>query len=72
MFDRWFGTFTEAITAVAAVAVLLYLAFEINKRQERLKDLFFVLGPDSAVMTDHLEELARRGVIRRYRGTLAS
>lgn len=71
MFDRWFTTFTEAVTAVAAIAVLAYLGYEINKRQKRLKDLFFVLGPDSAMMTDHLEELARRGVILPYRGALA-
>ncbi len=69
MFDRWFGTFTEAVTAVAAIAVLVYLAYEINNRQKKLRDLFFVLGPDSAVMTDHLEELARRGIIRPYVGT---
>jgi hypothetical protein len=31
-----------------------------------LRDLFSVLGPDSAVMAEHLEELARRGVIRPY------
>jgi len=72
MFDRWFGTFTEAVTAVAAIAVLVYLAYEINNRQKKVRDLFFVLGPDSAVMTDHLEELARRGIIRPYVGTTAA
>jgi hypothetical protein len=30
-----------------------------------------VLGPDSAVMAEHLEELARRGVIRPYQATAA-
>ena len=71
MFDRWFESFTEVITAVAAAAVLVYLGHEINRRQKRLRDLFFVLGPDSTVMADHLEELARRGVIRPYRATTA-
>jgi hypothetical protein len=66
MLDRWFGTLTDAVTAAAAVAVLVYLGYEINRRQQKLRDLFFILGPDSAVMTEHLEELARRGVIRPY------
>ena len=68
--DRWFGSFTEVVTAAAAAAVLVYLGFEINRRQRKLRDLFFVLGPDSTVMADHLEELARRGVIRPYRAPL--
>jgi hypothetical protein len=67
MFDRWFGTVTEFVAAAAAAAAVIYLGYEINRRQKRLRDLFFVLGPDSAVMAEHLEELARRGVIRPYR-----
>jgi hypothetical protein len=64
MFDRWFESFTEV---VAAAAALIYLGSEIKRRQKKLRDLFYVLGPDSTVMADHLEELARRGVIRPYR-----
>jgi len=55
----------------AAAAVLIYLGYEINRRQRKLRELFFVLGPDSTLMTEHLEELARRGVIRPYRRTAA-
>ena len=55
MFDRWFESFTEVVAAAAAL---------IKRRQKKLRNLFDVLGPDSAVMADHLEELARRGVIR--------
>ena len=69
MFDRWFESFAEVFAAVAAAAALIYLGHEINRRQKRLRDLFYVLGPDSTVMAEHLEELARRGVIRPYRGT---
>ena len=68
--DRWFGSFTEVVTAAAAAAVLLYLGFEINRRQKKLRDLFFVLGPDSTIMADHLEELVQRGVIRPYRAPI--
>jgi hypothetical protein len=71
MFDRWFGTVTEVIAAAAAAGAIFYLGYEINRRQKRLRDLFFVLGPDSAVMAEHLEELARRGAIRPYQGTAA-
>jgi hypothetical protein len=69
--DRWFSSATEIITTAAAAAVLVYLGFEINRRQRKLRELFFVLGPDSAVMAEHLEELARRGVIRPYQATPA-
>jgi hypothetical protein len=69
--DRWFSSATEIITAAAAASVLIYLGYEINRRQKKLRDLFSVLGPDSAVMAEHLEELARRGVIRPYQPTSA-
>jgi hypothetical protein len=69
--ERWFGSVTEIITAAAAGAVLIYLGYEINRRQKKLRDLFYVLGLDSAVMAEHLEELARRGVIRPYQATAA-
>jgi hypothetical protein len=69
--DRWFSSATEIITAAAAASVLIYLGYEINRRQKKLRDLFSVLGPDSAVMAEHLEELARRGVIRPYHATSA-
>ena len=69
MFDRWFDSFTEVITAVAAAGVLVYLGFEIKRRQKKLRDLFYVLGPDSTLMADHLEEMARRGLIRPCRPT---
>jgi hypothetical protein len=71
MFDRWFGTVTEVIATAAAAAAVICLGYEINRRQKRLRDLFFVLGPDSAVMAEHLEELARRGVMRPYQPTAA-
>jgi hypothetical protein len=67
MFDRWFGTFTEVAAAIGTAAVLVYLGYEINRRQKKLRDLFSVLGPDSTIMAEHLEELAQRGVIRPYR-----
>jgi hypothetical protein len=69
--ERWFGSVTEIVTVAAAGAVLIYLGYEINRRQKKLRDLFYVLGPDSAVMAEHLEELARRGVIRPYQATAA-
>ncbi len=69
--DRWFGTVTEVLAAAAAAAAVIYLGYEINRRQKKLKDLFSVLGPDSAVMAEHLEELARRGVIRPFEAPAA-
>ena len=64
MFERYFGTFTDVLTAVAAAAALAYLFYEVKRRQDRLRDLFYVLGPDSAPMTEHLEALVRRGALR--------
>ncbi|MBV8190819.1 MAG: hypothetical protein JOY64_27985 [Alphaproteobacteria bacterium] len=67
VFDRWFGSFTEVIAAVGTAAVLIYLGYAINRRRKKLQDLFYVLGPDSTLMAEHLEELVQRGVIRPYR-----
>ena len=69
MFERYFGTWTDVMAGVAAFAVVAYLVYEVDRRQKKLKDLFYVLGPDSAVMTDHLEELVRRGMIKPLRKT---
>jgi hypothetical protein len=71
MFDRWFDSFTEVVTAAAAAGVLIYLGHQIHQRQKKLRDLFFVLGPDSTIMAEHLEELARSGAIRPHRATAA-
>jgi hypothetical protein len=68
MFDRWFGSWTDVVAGFAAAAVLVYLVFEVDRQQRKLRDLFFVLGHDSALMTEHLEELVRRGLIRPQRG----
>jgi hypothetical protein len=69
MFDRWFESVTEVVAAAAAAVAIIYVGYEINRRQKRLRDLFFLLGPDSTAMAEHLEELARRGVIKPYRAT---
>lgn len=69
MFERYFGTWTDVMAGVAAFAVVAYLVYEVDRRQKKLKDLFYVLGPNSAVMTDHLEELVRRGMIKPLRKT---
>jgi hypothetical protein len=61
MFDRWFARWTDVLAGFAAVVVVVHLVFEIDRRQRKLRDLFFVLGHDSALMTGHLEELAREG-----------
>jgi hypothetical protein len=53
----------------AAAAALIYMGREIRRRQKKLQDRFLVLRPDSKVMCEHLEEPARRGVIRPYRST---
>ncbi len=71
MFERWFGTWTDVVTGAVALAVVAYLVYEIDRRQKKLRDLFYVLGPDSAIMTAHLEELARRGLVKPYRGAVA-
>jgi len=69
--EQWFGSATEIITAAAAGAVLFISATRSIGGKRSCGDLFYVLGPDSAVMAEHLEELARRGVIRPYQATAA-
>ena len=33
MFDRWFESVTEVVAAAAAAAAVIYLGYEINRRQ---------------------------------------
>ena len=61
MFDRWFDSFTEVVTAVAAAGVLIYLGHEIKRRQKKLRDLFYVLGPE---LHDHGRPPRRTGATR--------
>jgi hypothetical protein len=67
MFDRWFDSFTEVATAVAAAGRAHLSGFRDQAATEEVARPVYVLGPDSTIMADHLEELARRGVIRPYR-----
>ena len=69
MFDRWFESFTEVVAAAVAAAALIYMGREIKRRQKKLRNLFDVPGPDSAVTADTLKSWRERGVIRPYRPT---
>jgi hypothetical protein len=62
--ERFLGTWTDVVAGLAALSAVIYLGFEINRRQKKLRELFHVLGPDSALMTETLEELVRRGVLQ--------
>jgi len=63
MFERWFESWTDVVTGMAAVAAVAYVAYEINRQQRKLRDLFYVLGDDDMALHVGLEELVRRGLL---------
>jgi hypothetical protein len=63
MFDRWFESFT------AAAAAVIYLGYEIDRRQERLRDMFFCTRSRFRRDGRAPRRAGVRGVIRSYRAT---
>lgn len=55
---------TDIVMGLMVVAALGYMAFEINRRQAKLKDLIDVLDHRDMEFTNSLEDLVRGGVVR--------
>ncbi len=64
MFERWFGTWTDVVAGVAAAAAVAYMVYEVDRRQRKLKDLFYVLDGDDRAVFDRLEEMVQTGRLK--------
>ena len=68
MLDR----FGEVVSIVLGALALAYLAYEIDRRKRKLRDLFHVLGSDEADISAELVGLVESGELQPYtRGSRA-
>lgn len=59
--ERWFGSWTDVVAGVATAAAVGYMIYEVDRRQRKLRDLFYVLDGDDRAVFDQLEEMVRTG-----------
>ena len=62
MFDR----VTEVFSLVLGVLALGYLAYEIDRRQRKLHEIWDVLDGEDAIITGVLEDMVASGELKPY------
>ena len=62
MFERW----TDVLSGVATAAGIVYVGFEIARRQRKLRDVFDVLEAKDRSFVDDLEGLIKAGTLQRF------
>jgi len=60
MFERWTDVVMGAVLAVGVA----YIAYEVDRRQKKLRDIFYVLEGEDRAIFDQLEEMVNTGVLR--------
>jgi hypothetical protein len=62
----------EILPLILGALFMGYVAFEVDRRQRQLRDLWDVLDGDDAAVTARLEGMVESGELQPYtRGTLA-
>jgi hypothetical protein len=69
MFEQW--SLTDVLTAAAGIVAVVYLGFELSRRQRRLRALFNVLDGADATLTRELSDLVDSGALRPYSAVAA-
>lgn len=64
MFERWTDVVAGAVVAIG----LGYLVYEVDRRQKKLRDVFYVLEGEDRAIFDQLEGMVRSGALTRDRG----
>ena len=59
MFERG----TDVVAGVVLAVGLAYLVYEVDRRQKKLRDVFYVLEGEDAAIFDQLEEMVRTGLL---------
>ena len=60
MFERWTDVVMGAVVAIG----LGYLFYEVDRRQKKLREIFYVLEGEDRAIFDQLEEMVNTGVLR--------
>jgi hypothetical protein len=59
MFERWTDVVMGAVLAIGVA----YVAYEVDRRQKKLRQVFYVLEGEDRAIFDQLEEMVRTGVL---------
>jgi hypothetical protein len=62
MFDRA----GEIVSVVLGALALAYLVYEIDRRKQKLRDLFYVLDSEDADMSAELADMVDSGELQPY------
>ena len=60
MFERW----TDVLAGLATAAVVVFVGWQIARRQKQLRELMDMIGDEDRAMADELEELVRTGKLQ--------
>ena len=66
-----FDTFGDVFMGFVSVVAVAYIATEITKNNQKLKDMIYILEDEDAKLTAELEELVHLGQISPYTGAAA-
>ena len=59
MFERW----TDVVMGVVLAIGVAYVAYEVDRRQKKLREIFYVLEGEDRAIFDQREEMVRTGVL---------
>ena len=59
MFERW----TDVVMGVVLAIGVAYVAYEVDRRQKKLREIFYVLDGEDRAIFDQLEEMVRTGAL---------
>jgi len=59
MFERW----TDVVMGFVLAIGVAYVAYEVDRRQKKLREIFYVLEGEDRAIFDQLEEMVRTGEI---------
>jgi len=60
MFERW----TDVLAGLATAAVVVFVGWQIARRQKQLRELMDMIGDEDRAMADELEDMVRTGMLR--------
>jgi hypothetical protein len=58
--------FGEIVSVVLGALAVAYLAYEIDRRKRKLRDLFHVLGSEEADISAELTDMVESGELQPY------
>jgi hypothetical protein len=60
MFERW----TDVVMGFVLAIGVAYVAYEVDRRQKKLREIFYVLEGEDRAIFDQLEDMVNSGVLK--------